>query len=563
MQELLKWLKNHSLKWKTLTTTILLILLVMMFILIFLYNDSNRALLDQGKIILQNEAEKSRVDADYKLNSVEDLGFRMIQDEQFGSFLSRYSAEENFSQNPNTDFQITMVAEIRGRIAENSSIGSVEVFLEHDHFIISKEHYIHKEKVEKVLPKYQWLKKQNQLCLIIPFNIFLEKNDKSGWLKVNIDPQTIFHITNDQPEGNRIRVLDNKDSLLYENMPDAAAPSKLPKSCSESIIDQNLIVCTEKLSNGWKVLNFVSTKQYELKFINVLRRLLPIMFAILLLGSLFTYLISLWLVNPIVKLSKHIKAQNRLELPQKASVYSNDEVGDLAKSYNQLVEDMDELFTKKQLEEKGRHEAEISAFQSQIQPHFLYNTLAIIRWSAKKRDTPQVLKLVTDLSRYYRLVLAKGKNFASLKDELDLVYYYLEIQKVRFSDQLEAEIVIDPEIESENYYVLHRILQPLVENSLEHGIFPQGKGKIYVKVNQDETYLYLSVIDDGIGASPEIVSEINQGSFEPREESGFSLVCIIQTLKSYYQDQVKVTFESIQGEGTIIEIRLKKRIIKR
>ncbi|MGG5348179.1 hypothetical protein IGK06_000562 [Enterococcus sp. AZ142] len=139
--------------------------------------------------------------------------------------------------------------------------------------------------------------------------------------------------------------------------------------------------------------------------------------------------------------------------------------------------------------------------------------------------------------------------------------HYLSIQRLRFADQLDYEIAVDPEIDVESIQILHRILQPIAENAFQHGIYVKGQGKIKVTVAKKEETLILLVADNGAGASPEIVEKIRSGEQLELKKGGFSLQSIINILKSSYGDQVRVEFFSKQGEGSVFQIELNKSVL--
>lgn len=160
-------------------------------------------------------------------------------------------------------------------------------------------------------------------------------------------------------------------------------------------------------------------------------------------------------------------------------------------------------------EQMNLRKTELELLQSQINPHFLYNTLDTIIWFAADGQNEQVVQMVQDLSTFFRECLSKGEGLISLKDELLHVESYLKIQSVRYQDILDFSIDVPEEILGSN--IIKMTLQPLVENALYHGIKRRReKGKIEINGVYDEDNIYLSVEDDGPGMDADHVARINQ-----------------------------------------------------
>ncbi|KAI7248998.1 hypothetical protein KC345_g11791, partial [Hortaea werneckii] len=168
----------------------------------------------------------------------------------------------------------------------------------------------------------------------------------------------------------------------------------------------------------------------------------------------------------------------------------------MALSFNHMtrrIHDLVETVYKSELLEK---DAELKALESQINPHFLYNTLATISWVARKAKAPDIVKLSDSMAKFYRLVLNKGNSETLVANELDMVGAYLAIQKFRFEDRFDAVFEVDEQVR--NCYTLKNILQPLVENALIHGIEPKrSHGTIIIKAALENDLVVIRIIDDG------------------------------------------------------------------
>ncbi len=210
-------------------------------------------------------------------------------------------------------------------------------------------------------------------------------------------------------------------------------------------------------------------------------------------------------------------------------------------------------------EQKKLRKAEFEVLQAQINPHFLYNTLDAIVWSAEAGNQTQVVNMVGSLSDFFKASLNKGKEIVSVRDELQHVRSYLEIQQIRYQDILSYEINVP-----ESLYdcsIPKITLQPVIENALYHGIKNRrALGKISVMGIDEENTMLLRVVDDGIGMSAERLSEVRKAlsGDEPGSGAIYGLYNVNERIRLNYGENYGITIESTQGEGTKVMIRLPK-----
>lgn len=558
------YLRNLPIGRKMVLTMVGMVLTLLAFLSFYLYQDSTAVLRNQAKLIVTSNSEKNVLNHDYAIRDTEDRMFGIISDDDFTEFIIRYATDQALNDNISFDFQTNVMPKVRQILADSQKIAYIEVHLSDCMFQVSQSSFnTDEEGIGKKLPEYQWESIDQVNALKLPFNTFDSNIRKKGYLKAVLNNDIFFQgINEDESSHSGLIVLGQNGRIVHHSSSDDEIEGHLFETAAEHpFVVEDFVIDREKLINGWQVITYSSLKNFHLDLISFIVRVGIAGIIVLLSGGIFGRVFSRWLVQPIRRLNYHISKTEKDSLPETVPVTSEDEVGQLTASYNRMVADLADLFEKKQVEERAKHEAQLSAYQAQIQPHFLYNTLAIISWSAKKGDLKIVTEITNNLAKYYRLVLAKGKRVASLKDELDLVQYYLEIQKIRFPDQLTASIEIDPEIDAEELFIMHRILQPLVENALEHGVFPKGEGRIQVTVCQDSSRIYLYVADNGVGTDRETVEKIKAAAELSNRQSGFSLLSIIQALHSYYGPALEFHFDSIAGEGTMVSIIIDKWVL--
>lgn len=227
------------------------------------------------------------------------------------------------------------------------------------------------------------------------------------------------------------------------------------------------------------------------------------------------------------------------------------EVTILNKSFNRMAAKLQRLMEKVEEDTRTQEQLELRLLQEQINPHFLYNTLEIIVWLAESGDKEQVIQVVQSLSRFFRVVLSKGRAVVSLQEELSCIQSYLYIQKVRYADILNYEIQAEPE--ALDCRIQKLSLQPLVENALYHGIEKKrGGGTIRVCADVKDGCLVVQVADDGCGMTPEKLEEVQRevaGDLGQISEGGFGLPNIQKRIQLAYGADYGIHVSSRLGCG--------------
>ncbi|MBP3814999.1 MAG: histidine kinase [Butyrivibrio sp.] len=211
-------------------------------------------------------------------------------------------------------------------------------------------------------------------------------------------------------------------------------------------------------------------------------------------------------------------------------------------------------------EQKQLRKAEFELLQAQINPHFLYNTLDAIVWSAEAGNEKQVVKMVGSLSEFFRSSLNKGKEIVTIREELSHVRSYLEIQQIRYQDILDYEIDVPEELYINEIPKI--TVQPVVENALYHGIKEKrGGGKISVTGREDGGDYIITVSDNGIGMEPDRLKEVRDGLTDssPDSKKIYGLYNVNQRIKLDFGDEYGLSIDSVYDEGTTVTIRLPKK----
>lgn len=264
------------------------------------------------------------------------------------------------------------------------------------------------------------------------------------------------------------------------------------------------------------------------------------------------------IVKPVGKLRSLMKKVEEGELHLRYPVKSKDEIGELGNSFNNMVQEIDNLIHLVYLEQKEKREAELKILQAQIKPHFLYNTLDTIQWMAQDRDADDIVDIVVALTNLFRISLSKGRELIPLNEEIQHVDSYLIIQMARYEDKLSYGIELPEDLS--NVHVPKIILQPLVENAIYHGIKAKpGNGHIQIGGYREEQKLVLTVEDNGIGFDPGRLNQINEALQQERrggEDRGYGIYNVNERIRLSYGSGYGLKIESAEGQGTRIEVRL-------
>ena len=212
------------------------------------------------------------------------------------------------------------------------------------------------------------------------------------------------------------------------------------------------------------------------------------------------------IARPVQTLDEAMEKVKKGDLSIRIHTQSNDEMGRLTRSFNQMTEDLGRYLEDKVQRQKDLNETTLKLYQTQLNPHFLYNTLDTIKWEARIRQVPRIAVLAENLAIILRKSIS-SKPFIPLREELETIDSYVEVQKIRFTGRFLCEKEIPDQLEE--CLVPKMILQPLVENAIIHGLEGCENGYICIYAGREGDVLNISITDDGRGMSPEILAWIN------------------------------------------------------
>ncbi len=272
----------------------------------------------------------------------------------------------------------------------------------------------------------------------------------------------------------------------------------------------------------------------------------------------FSFYMSSRITKPIQELEKSMKAVEQGNFDVQLDISGEHEVVQLTKSYNVMIRRIRHLMDQILVEQEAKRKSELSSLQAQINPHFLYNTLDSIVWMAEHEKHEDVIQMTSSLASLFRISISKGAMIIPVENEFKHAEHYLTIQKMRYKDKFSFRFDIDPEIY--NYQILKLILQPIIENSIYHGIRHMvDEGEITIRGYLDKEYLIFEVEDDGLGMSEETIRNV---LYEDADENGVGLHNVHERIRLMYGDDYGLDIQSEIEEGTKIIFKLPRNEVK-
>ena len=308
---------------------------------------------------------------------------------------------------------------------------------------------------------------------------------------------------------------------------------------------------------GWKIVGVTPLDGMSLNNIKTKLLMVFIIAFVLFILSIINSYISTRITDPIKELEKAVNEIEQGNLEVEVRSAGSYEIQHLGTSIQSMARRIRKLMNDIVAEHESKRRSEFDTLQSQINPHFLYNTLDIIVWMIENEKQSEAVKVVTALARFFRISLSKGKSIIPVKDELEHVRNYLMIQHMRYKNKFTYDIEADEDVLE--LASLKLMLQPLVENAIYHGMeFMDGDGEILVRAWRREDDLYMSVSDNGLGMTQEQVEHLFQAADHTSSGrgSGIGVKNVNERIKLYFGTGYGLDIQSEPDEGTTVTAHL-------
>ena len=360
-------------------------------------------------------------------------------------------------------------------------------------------------------------------------------------------------------------IVDQLGNTIYQE-----ENEKLPNKCTKEIRMQkkdaamltdgeNYYLYCKNQESGWACIlrvyrgdilaNVYDTRNYIL--------------SIVLIGSIVLFMMYLGFSKkisyPIQNLKKGMEQIQEGNLDTRVEVKGRDEVGVLAEGLNQMASQLSMYIDRVYGAEIKQKEAELNALKTQIKPHYLYNTLDIIRMTAMKHEDRETAEMLESLARQLRYLMGEEKEMVSLEQELDNIRDYFQMMRIRYEGRISLNITVPESLRE--IAVLKLLVQPAVENAIKHGLKEKdGQGSVWISANRKEEQVEVTVMDDGVGMDTEQLETIRKriaaGTKELHnpEKGGVGLVNVNERIQNRYGNRYGVQIESTKGAGTIVMI---------
>lgn len=352
------------------------------------------------------------------------------------------------------------------------------------------------------------------------------------------------------------------DSGIYEENNLAAAGYR-DGNYREQFQEKERMVTVKSVGyTGWKIVGVTPDAGITLNSIKAKLFVVFLVAFFLFILMIINAYISSKITDPIKELERSVGELESGVLDASVYVGGSYEIKHLGASIQKMADQIKVLMNDIVAEHESKRRSEFDTLQSQINPHFLYNTLDIIVWMIENEQQSEAVKAVTALARFFRISLSRGKSIIRVSDELEHVRNYLMIQKMRYKNRFTYEVRAEGDVAE--LASLKLMLQPLVENSIYHGMeFMDGDGEITVRAYQDSGELYFEVSDNGLGMTERCVESLLDVSqtVESQKDgsskgSGIGVRNVNERIRLYFGEEYGLMIQSEPDEGTVITIRL-------
>lgn len=401
---------------------------------------------------------------------------------------------------------------------------------------------------------------QNEIVLQAVRAIFSEDDECLGYVVIEISRLNLEHLLAEViDEKNGVAILNDFWEEVYSNknaamgnLAETLRSRRMAGQIHQQGTDQTRYFVGEIGDTGL----YVAVARTMMLTEDVTREMTGIMIlmTVLSLGLCWVLaeIMSNSLSEPIYRLSDAMQIAENGNLDVRIESDRTDELGQLTHSFNRMTGQLKEYMEMQVRKQKELNEANIAMMQAQLNPHFLYNTLDTMKWIAKANHITELAHMASDLAMILRTSISDEK-FVRLITEVEMVECYADIQRIRFQNQFLFNMEVP--IELEDCMIPKLIIQPIVENSILHGLAGREEGSIFLNVYEQEKNLYIEVSDDGCGIHQEVLEQLNSRDKERlKGHLGFGNVDTI--LRLYYGESYGLHAENLPEGGTKVTITL-------
>lgn len=585
LQNFMKKTNNIRIKNKIILAFILVVVIPVLIVGVFLTNAFRQSVLKDAIGQTSNNVEKInkrasdilRIPIEISNKLMIDPRLERVVNTQYQSIYEVVSAYKEFQDF--TDFVklYKEVYNIRFYTTNPTTLNNWN-FIQPSPAILESSWY--KEAMSKKTEKISWYfiedeTKNNRKVLSLVKRIYFPNYRSSGVLVIDVNPDEMNAIVsqelsdtmifdgignivaakNTEWVGKNVSELDFAKDFL--NKSEGMYQTRFKERDSKVLINDLIPTLSDR---GLRIVSVFTIESIVGEANKISYMGLYITLASLLVAFILIYFFSNMLTSRMLQLNKQINKVALGDLHVTSEIDGHDEVGMLARQFNNMVRSIRELMNEvhesnrmNNLLELRQKEIKLKMMASQINPHFLFNALESIRMKAHLKGEAEIAGIVRTLGKLMRKKLEIMGSLTPLKDELEMIRCYLDIQQFRFGERLMYEIHLDQGVS--DIMITPLIVQPLVENAVIHGLeYMEDNGILMVHATIEDNHLRIEVIDNGVGFSESRLREINESmsDIEDKQEHRIGLRNVHQRLKLMYGDSYGLTIVSSEGMGTRI-----------
>ncbi|WP_010274626.1 sensor histidine kinase [Paenibacillus senegalensis] len=579
------FLKTLRIKEKMLISYLALSLAVLALFSILSLHKSSEVVMNQVEVSTQKSFEQAKQFITYKLNSVKDSSSMLLVSPDLRKILSKPADNYSLSEQINDYNDLLSIIHSARNNREIYSIrlyvNNNTIYAKEDYYIKSLPAYLHEPWIQETLsnrqvmyctPSYDYeylIDRTTQRIITCARTIYSQWFGGEVLAVIAIDLledslREILEQTSITQSG-EVSIINEDGQIIMQLAAGSNASLLEDPQITESVLGMDsssgeyivngvpYLIHQEVIEGvGWKLAALIPVDEIYQAHRSLSTYLILLGIAL----ALIAFVTSYWLANGITRrirmLIQRVRGIAKEDWGEKIPVETMDEIGILQMHFNRMAENIQRLIQEKYKVEVKKKNAELTALQAQINPHFLYNTLDLINWMALKYSATEISSVVGSLAKFFKLSLNDGRDIIPIRDELEHVRIYLDIQNKRFSNRVQTVIQVEPSIL--DMATVKLVLQPIVENAVLHGIreTESKEGIVTICGRLEERMIVLTVEDNGRGMPIETVQCI---LLPDRESGGYGIYNVNEKIKLYFGADYGLEYWSEPGTGTRVTIR--------
>lgn len=553
--------KYKDLKYRYKTTLIIVLAGMLPVVLIVIYMQMGvlRSLREQETDSMQNSLNQAVDTMEGQIQIYENLIDYLSYSQNLRNVLSQTgeSDYEKYVQYRNVVDPLLEMPQIYHKEIQGITIYSGNIDVEHGSSLVPMEAIQGEEWAEQLTDSsiLEWFVQRGANKKIVVARKFYDEDDITAVLAMKLDYSVMLEPFTSLLKNNTGGIiLDEDGNVIYSSYSmDEVFRPKSPESLE--YLQKNYVYMGQEMENvGWYFYLYRPEKVITKSAYILGLRNIPIILLCIVLLVVLGYAFSKRLVSCLERLTENMNQVHRGFRKVTVNSDSKDEVGTLIRSFKRMMEELNKLISEVYEAKIELQHTEMRALQAQINPHFLYNSLSIINWKAIEAEEDEISKVTLDLSTYYRTSLNRGETMTTVENEIRNIRAYLNIQLIMHDNSFRVE----EEIDESCYQIMtpKLILQPLVENAIDHGLDPLEKEEkvLTIRVKKEENQVVFQVQDNGNGMPQEKAEQI-LGIQSP----GYGVHNVYERIKLLYKENGAMRIVSEEGRGTMVEIRIPEK----